>query len=447
MILNTIAEFKIILSNLENYRKKLNHFQKMSISISESSSSTTVSYKKPIAIIFHPVCTLHDIPQHPECPGRIQSILTALQKEYPKNIFFEAPLVTDEQILNFHTKSHLVKFLNSCNAVKSGNEFENIDGDTVVMKHTKEAAYRAAGAMIAAIDKVFQNEVNSVFCAVRPPGHHATRSTMMGFCFINNVGIGAQYARQKYGINKVAVLDFDVHHGNGTEEGFTPFDYLFFGSTHEKDNYPGTGKEPLFINENSKNEIDRRIVNRYLDPFKIKKKENSVREEFKLKWQQIINEMIRFQPEFIIISAGFDAHDDDPLAWCDLLEEDFVWATERVFQACIKINKNNPPRVVSSLEGGYDLKALARSVVAHVKALEKGYPEEYYPDSYTEGYSETNINTFPSKYPIDMSSRSTSSNIITASEIITSDQLFTDSLEEVTKKLETAVLNEVNTKK
>ncbi len=208
---------------------------------------------KPISIIYHPSCSLHEVPSHPESPGRVKSILKTLKAFYPNEIFFEAPLIAEEHILRFHTRRHLANFLEASKTAEKGNDIEYIDSDTAVMQHTKEASYRAAGSIIKAIDLIFHKQYRSAFCAVRPPGHHATRSDSMGFCFFNNAGIGAAYAKQHYGVEKIAVLDFDVHHGNGTEEGFTPFPHLFYGSTHEKDNYPGTGKDPSpFIGTNKR---------------------------------------------------------------------------------------------------------------------------------------------------------------------------------------------------
>lgn len=210
---------------------------------------------------------------------------------------------------------------------------------------------------------------STAFCAVRPPGHHAETDRACGFCFFNNAGIGARYAQEKYGVKNVAVLDFDVHHGNGTEEGFTPNDTLFYGSTHEKDNFPGTGVDPSpYIGDKVKDDLHRRIVNRTIG-----RGHESVK-EFRIKWAQIIEEMVLFRPDLIIFSAGFDAHDEDPLADVELLEEDFEWATEIVMKACVRIDPLNPVPVMSVLEGGYDLTALADSTVVHVNALARGYP-------------------------------------------------------------------------
>lgn len=185
----------------------------------------------------------------------------------------------------------------------------------------------------------------------------------MGFCFFNNAAIAARHAQEVYGVDKVAVLDFDVHHGNGTEEGFEDNVTLFYGSTHEKGNFPGTGVEPKFKGKQATKEIDRRIVNRFLD-----KGKQSVA-QFRQKWREIIEEMHHFKPNLVIFSAGFDAHDSDPLADCELEEEDFEWATMLVLDTCRELNPVAPVPCISVLEGGYDLSALASSALVHVRTL------------------------------------------------------------------------------
>jgi acetoin utilization deacetylase AcuC-like enzyme len=231
--------------------------------------------RKDIAIYWHKHCVDHAIANHPEQPARVSSILQELRRHWSEEIFREAPLVTEDQIRLFHSAEHISKLNTlSCRAQiahekKLPNRVQMIDQDTMVMHHTLEAAKRAAGSIVSAIDDCFlpvsdPRAVRRAFCCVRPPGHHAERGRSMGFCFLNNAGIAARYAQQKYGVKKVAVLDFDVHHGNGTEEGFADDPSLFYGSTHEKDNYPGTGQEPKLKNAQAVTEVDRRIVNRYL---------------------------------------------------------------------------------------------------------------------------------------------------------------------------------------
>jgi len=333
--------------------------------------------KLPLIIYHHSAFIDHFIPRHPESPGRVAAITKALQKCWPSTMFREAPLCTDEHILRFHTESHLLAmkelFELAENAKKNGSKrqtdlMQMIDGDTVVMWGTREAAYRAAGSVVAAIDEVFQGSTSTAFCCVRPPGHHAERARACGFCFFNNAGIGAKHAQAVYGIQRVAVVDFDVHHGNGTEEGFAPDDTLFYGSTHQQYAFPGTGNEPELIGSDAACAIDRRIVNRYLTAGPTSKA------EFRQKWKEVLSEMELFNPGLVIISAGFDAHENDPLADCQLNEEDFEWATAAVLESCRRICLENPPPCVSVLEGGYDLDALAASAVAHVKALAAGPP-------------------------------------------------------------------------
>lgn len=349
----------------------------MSAEIKSESSSAT----KDIGFFWHPACSQHFIPGHPESPERVSSILASLRQTYPAELFLEAPRVTNEQILLFHSRRHVNFFQSKDQEAQSrtGSGYGKIDSDTVMMKSTAEAAYRAAGSVCAAVDKIYNNEFKSIFCCVRPPGHHAETSKMCGFCFLANAGIAAKYAQSRYGVKRVAVLDFDVHHGNGTEDGFLMDSTLFYGSTHEKDNFPQTGKDPSpAVGAKSKDPLHRRIVNRYLTPYQNGRglgNETTVREQFYEKWREILDEMVLFRPELVIISAGFDAHDDDPLASCDLMDEDFYWATQAVLAACARIDPARPPPCVSVLEGGYDIPALTRSALAHVRALAEGVTE------------------------------------------------------------------------
>ena len=202
------------------------------------------------AIYHHPACSLHKIAGHVEKPARVDCILRELKRNFEESYFRLAPSVTDEQILRFHTRSHLdvlkAKLSEVEEALLNGNEIvKSFDSDTMVMSRSREAIYRAAGSVVAAVDSLYGDKeherILSAFCAVRPPGHHAERKKVMGFCFLNNAGIAALHAKVVYGIRRVAVLDFDVHHGNGTEDGFKDDVTLFYGSSHEKDNYPGTG--------------------------------------------------------------------------------------------------------------------------------------------------------------------------------------------------------------
>jgi acetoin utilization deacetylase AcuC-like enzyme len=375
------------------------------VKISESASGQS------LAVFWHPACVEHKVPHHPEQPARASFMLEALQaEEWPNSgkseaIFREAPRGTDEHVLLYHTEKHLAGFKSKCSKAeafyrnKKKTNFIAYDSDTQVMWGTGEASFRACGAMIAAVDSVFlpsddPAHVDTAYCCTRPPGHHAERGVAQGFCFFNNAAIGARYCQNRYGashgIKKVAVLDFDVHHGNGTEEGFIHDDTLFYGSTHEKDNYPGTGTDPSpHVGERAKRAVDRRIVNRYLiggdgdrpNPNK------SSRAQFRLKWREVVTEMVRFRPDFVVFSAGFDAHSEDPLGNCWLEDEDFHWATRIVVDALAQLDAEDNDttdsntdherssssihcrRYVSILEGGYDLDAIASSAVQHVRAL------------------------------------------------------------------------------
>ena len=336
-------------------------------------SQTETAGSPRLAIFHHPACQGHYHPNHPEQPARVEGILSTLRKHYDESYFRLSPRVKEEEILRYHKRQHLNVLRKHMNDVKKAREqqknlVKSIDSDTEIMWGSEEAIYRAAGSCIAAVDAIFSSSdvdgILSAFCAVRPPGHHAERNKACGFCFLSNAAIAAKHAQAVYNVGKVAVLDFDVHHGNGTEEGFMDDSSLFYGSTHEKDNFPGTGAEPKYIGEEARRDVDRRIVNRYL------KSGGSSRQQFRAKWAQVVDEMIRFQPDFVIISAGFDAHDEDPLADVELIEEDFEWATNIIMDACKSLSTpSKPVRAMSVLEGGYDLEALASSALIHVHTM------------------------------------------------------------------------------
>lgn len=228
-----------------------------------------------------------------------------------------------------------------------------IDGDTIMSSGSAEAALRAAGSVCAAIDAVMAGDIDNAFCAVRPPGHHAEPDHAMGFCLFNNVAIGASYVREKHGLGRVAVVDFDVHHGNGTQAAFETDGDLFYASTHQSPLYPGTGAP----NETG---VDNNIVNATLPP-------GAGSAEFRAAMSEIVLPALEtFRPELILISAGFDAHKDDPLAGLNFRTQDYAWVTARLVELAGGISKG---RVVSALEGGYDLHALAESAAVHVAAL------------------------------------------------------------------------------
>jgi acetoin utilization deacetylase AcuC-like enzyme len=307
-------------------------------------------------LITHPCFVEHDTgPGHPERPDRMRAIdkvlahetFNALKRE-------EAPLREDveERIALAHPKAYIdwVKGVRP----EVGQEPAHLDPDTVISATSWEPALRAVGAGLLAVDRVFDpaSGVKNAFAQVRPCGHHAERERAMGFCIFSNVAIAALYAREKYGAERVAVVDFDVHHGNGTQDIFWSDKNLYFGSTHQMPLYPGTGalKETGVGN----------IWNAPLrpgdggDPFK---------EAFE---SRILPSLRSFAPDLVLISAGFDAHRDDPLANLQLTEPDFAWATAKIAEIA---DKHTQGRLVSMLEGGYNLAALAKSVAVHVNVL------------------------------------------------------------------------------
>lgn len=298
----------------------------------------------------HPACLAHDTgPGHPERPARLASVLKALSgPEFAGLQRREAPLATSEQL----ERAHPPRYVEAVLEAFPTEGYVQLDGDTIVSPGSKDAALRAAGALVAATDAVMDGEASNAFCAVRPPGHHAEPTRPMGFCLFNNVVVAARHARAKYGIAKVAVMDFDVHHGNGTETQSMADPDLFYASTHQSPLYPGSGMHNHAGHPN--------IVNAPLPP-------RSGSAEFRAAMsEKVLPAMRAFAPELVIISAGFDAHHADPLAELKLTEDDFAWATEQL----VKIARECAGgRLVSALEGGYDLDALASSAQAHVRAL------------------------------------------------------------------------------
>lgn len=299
----------------------------------------------------HPACAQHDPgPLHPEAPARLAAILGALAApEFAALDRREAPLATREQIERVHPAAFVDFVLSSI--PREGRAA--LDADTVVSSASGEAALRAAGAVCAAIDNVVLGEASNAFCAVRPPGHHAEPTRAMGFCLFSNVAIGAYHARAAHRLQRIAVVDFDVHHGNGTQAVFWNERDLLLASIHQAPLYPGTGKAAEHGAHNN-------ILNIPLAP-------GSGSDVFRQAMiDRILPRLAAFEPQLILISAGFDAHADDPLAGLKLQDEDFGWATEEV---CRIADHACRGRVVSALEGGYDLAALARGAAAHVRAL------------------------------------------------------------------------------
>jgi acetoin utilization deacetylase AcuC-like enzyme len=302
------------------------------------------------ALYTHAVCLEHDTGAgHPERKQRLSAVLRALEADAFKALRrVEAPTATLEQIERVHDAAYVRQAL----AAIPRSGMVHLDGDTVVSPASGEAALRAAGAVTAAVGAVLRGEVKNAFCAVRPPGHHAERDTAMGFCVFNNIAIGAAEARAVHGLQRVAVVDFDVHHGNGTQHMFDHDGGLFFASTHQMPLYPGTGAR-------SERGVGN-ICNAPLPP-------GAGSAEFRRAMDEIVIPALeKFAPELLLISAGFDAHRRDPLASLEFETEDYAWATARL---CAVAERQCGGRVVSTLEGGYDLEALAESAAAHVQAL------------------------------------------------------------------------------
>jgi acetoin utilization deacetylase AcuC-like enzyme len=304
----------------------------------------------PTLIFTHPSAAEHDPGRgHPERPERIRAVLHALDADrFPALERREAPEANVDRIALVHRPSYVDALLKAV----PEDGLVRLDPDTALSPRSGEAALRAVGAICAAVDAVVAGEASSAFCAVRPPGHHAEPGRGMGFCLFNNVAIGAAHARQAHGLKRVAVVDFDVHHGNGTQAAFQSDPSVFFASSHEYPLYPGTGAED-----------ERGVGNIYNVP--LAPQSGSV--EFRRGWERIVLPALEeFDPDMILVSAGFDAHARDPLATLRLEEEDFAWITRKLVDIA---GEKCDGRIVSTLEGGYDLQALADSVSAHVAEL------------------------------------------------------------------------------
>lgn len=298
----------------------------------------------------HSACLRHETGSfHPESPDRLRAVLAALEREeFAYLERREAPQATVEQLSRAHAASYVMGMLRAIPA----EGMRQIDADTVVSAGSGEAALRAAGAVVAAVDAVVKGEARNAFCAVRPPGHHAEPAQAMGFCLFNNVAVGAYHARAAHGLKRIAIVDFDVHHGNGSETLAKADADLFYASTHQAPLYPGTGMD----NDPSRPNV----VNAYMPP-------GAGSAEFRADMERnVLPALERFAPEFVFVSAGFDAHRDDPLAEINLVEDDYRWATEKLMDVAAG---HCGGRLVSTLEGGYDLNALGRSAAAHVRAL------------------------------------------------------------------------------
>ena len=303
----------------------------------------------PIAFISHPDCLLHDVGSgHPERPARLNAIQDQLISSGMEFILHqhEAPLVKREHLDRVHDPDYVTGIL-----VEAPYEgVLRLDGDTFMMPKTLDAALRAAGAVIHGVDLVMESKASSAFCSVRPPGHHAERHRAMGFCYFNNVAVGAAYALDVHGLDRVAVIDFDVHHGNGTEDIFQQDPRVLFCSSFQHPFYPFTGHE---------SETDH-VVN---IPLAAGSSGTEFRAQTKAHWLPALE---RFKPQLVMISAGFDAHTEDEMGNLRLREDDYAWITGELKSIA---NKYAEGRVVSVLEGGYALSALGRSVVAHLNGL------------------------------------------------------------------------------
>ena len=296
----------------------------------------------------HPACLLHDTgPDHVERPQRLREVTKALRAAFPALEWREAPRATRGQLLRAHAPGLLDLVLETRPASRL-----MLDPDTVLSPDSDEAALRAAGAATAAGDAVLVGLDTRVFCAVRPPGHHATRDAAMGFCLFNNIAIAALHALDAHGLQRVAIVDFDVHHGNGTQAIFEQDRRVLFASSHQWPLYPGSGAG----NETGAGNI----VNAPLPA-------DADGTLFRAAWTETLLPAIdAFRPQLLLVSAGFDAHRRDPLAQLRLEAEDYAWITRELVRLA---NRHCGGRIVSSLEGGYDLEALRESVVAHVGEL------------------------------------------------------------------------------
>lgn len=306
----------------------------------------------------HPDCRRHEMgPGHPECPQRLDAIedrllVTGVGDALERH---DAPRASLNDIELAHGKLHVAALRGLAleideQVAAGGSPYAHIDADTLMNGHTWEAAQRAAGAAIAATDAVLAGDLENAFCAVRPPGHHACRDRAMGFCFINNVAVAARYALERHGLQRVAVVDFDVHHGNGTEDILAGDGRVLMVSIFQQGLYPFNGDQPLGSN----------MVNL---PVPAYTRGMAVRELVEQHWLPALE---AFEPQLIFISAGFDAHREDEMGQLGLVEADYAWITGRIRDVA---RRHCQGRIVSCLEGGYNLSALARSVEAHVRVL------------------------------------------------------------------------------
>jgi acetoin utilization deacetylase AcuC-like enzyme len=286
---------------------------------------------------------------HPEKIDRVTTVIDNFKKIDNKELIWKKPSKFDQSFL---INTHSSEYIDLVSKSFPENGLAFLDGDTVVSPGSKEATKDAVGSIITAIDGVQQKEFKNAFCAVRPPGHHAEKDKAMGFCIYNNVAVGANYLIEKYKYNKVAIIDFDVHHGNGTQDIFYNNEKVLYISTHQYPYYPGSGSE--------------KETGKFNNILNIPLEAGTTAEQFLNAYENVLKKLKEFKPEFLLFSAGFDAHIDDPLAQLRLSSEDFYHLTKRTLEVSKSMCNGN---VVSILEGGYDLKALQDSTKRHVDAL------------------------------------------------------------------------------
>jgi len=304
----------------------------------------------------HPIFVEHITPKgHPERPDRLRSLNIALEHpNFERLVRKQAPQANEDAVLLAHPESHLLSVMRQI--PEEEGEINRIEADTYASPKSLQAALTGIGAAMAAVDDVFKGEADNVFVASRPPGHHAETEKAMGFCLFNNAAIAARHAQKVHGAERVAIVDWDVHHGNGTQDIFWNDTSVLFCSTHQMPLYPWSGDK----NETG---VKNNVVNAPLSP---NTGSDHFREAFK---SRVLPAIADFSPDLIIISAGFDAHHRDPLAQINLVGEDFDWATGRILEMADKYAGN---RVVSLLEGGYDLEGLAESAAMHILRMMKG---------------------------------------------------------------------------
>ena len=303
----------------------------------------------PTAVFSHPECRLHDPgPDHPESAARLAAISDRLIASGLGDVLMniDAPAATRADLVRAHDAAYVDTMFTRAPA--SGRQ--RIDPDTVIGPRSIDAALRAAGGVIAAVDLVIAGEAENAFCAVRPPGHHAERDKSMGFCLFNNVAVGASHALARHGMSRVAILDFDVHHGNGTEDIFQHDERVLFCSTFQHPFYPFT---PLLPD----------APNRVSVPLDATARSDEFRAAVTERW---LPALASFAPEMVFVSAGFDAHVADDMSYVSLVDDDFRWVSERIVEVAAATASG---RIVSVLEGGYELHSLARCVEAHLRVL------------------------------------------------------------------------------